>query len=65
MTEHPDVAALVAVLGVDIDPTLLRQSLTHRSYSYEHGGVAHNERLEFLGDAVLQLSSPRNTASTI
>ncbi len=56
MTEHPDVSALVAVLGVDIDPTLLRQSLTHRSYSYEHGGVAHNERLEFLGDAVLQLA---------
>lgn len=29
-------------------PGLLRQALTHRSY-----GAAHNERLEFLGDAVL------------
>jgi ribonuclease-3 len=29
-------------------PALLRQSLTHRSYSAEH-----NERLEFLGDSVL------------
>jgi len=29
-------------------PELLRQALTHRSY-----GVPHNERLEFLGDAIL------------
>jgi len=28
-------------------------ALTHRSYAYEHGGIAHNERLEFLGDAIL------------
>ncbi|MEP7178779.1 MAG: ribonuclease III, partial [Pseudonocardiales bacterium] len=27
----------------------------HRSYAYEHGGLPHNERLEFLGDAVLGL----------
>jgi len=30
------------------DPGLLRQALTHRSY-----GASHNERLEFVGDAVL------------
>ena len=30
------------------DPSLLRQALTHRSY-----GVPHNERLEFIGDAIL------------
>ncbi|WP_308191252.1 ribonuclease III, partial [Spelaeicoccus albus] len=30
-----------------------RHALTHRSYSYEHGGIPTNERLEFLGDAVL------------
>ncbi len=36
---------------VDLD--LLNQALTHRSYSYEHGGLPHNERLEFLGDSVL------------
>jgi ribonuclease-3 len=53
MSEHPDVAALSAVLGVEIDPALLRQALTHRSFSYENGGVGHNERLEFLGDAIL------------
>jgi len=39
------------------DPALLRQALTHKSYSNEHSGesVPHNERLEFLGDAVLDL----------
>lgn len=40
-------------LGVDIGAELLDLALTHRSYAYEHGGIAHNERLEFLGDAVL------------
>lgn len=38
------------------DSGLLTLSLTHRSYSYENGLVPHNERLEFLGDAVLQLA---------
>ncbi|GAA4284912.1 ribonuclease III [Brevibacterium daeguense] len=42
-------------LGVDIDPETLRLALTHRSYAFEHGGIPTNERLEFLGDAVLQL----------
>ena len=35
---------------------LLELALTHRSYSYENDGLPHNERLEFLGDAVLQLA---------
>lgn len=36
---------------------LLRQSLVHRSYLNEHKDfeLDHNERLEFLGDAVLEL----------
>lgn len=36
---------------------LLLQSVVHRSYLNEHPGfqVGHNERLEFLGDAVLEL----------
>jgi ribonuclease-3 len=40
-------------------PELLVEALTHRSFAYENQapGVAHNERLEFLGDAVLQLIS--------
>lgn len=39
------------------DKTLLRQALTHRSYLNENRDVTwgHNERLEFLGDAVLEL----------
>ena len=39
------------------DPALLRQAFTHRSYLNEHRGevAGHNERLEFLGDAVLEL----------
>ena len=34
---------------------LFRQALTHRSYCNEHPGRQSNERLEFLGDAVLSL----------
>lgn len=34
---------------------LLRLALVHRSYTFEHGGAGNNERLEFLGDAVLGL----------
>ena len=45
--------ALTDKLGVDIDPELLSLALTHRSYAYENGGIPHNERLEFLGDAIL------------
>src|SRR5271168_1923775 len=32
---------------------MLTLALTHRSYAYENGGLPTNERLEFLGDAVL------------
>lgn len=34
---------------------MLELALTHRSYSYEAGGIPTNERLEFLGDSVLGL----------
>ena len=39
------------------NPELLQSALTHRSYMNEHKKSAkeHNERLEFLGDAVLEL----------
>ncbi len=61
MTKHPAVpaddipetAALAAVLGVPVDDELLGLALVHRSFAYENGGVPHNERLEFLGDAIL------------
>lgn len=48
-----DREALTALLGVDIEPSLLERSLTHRSFAYENGGLPTNERLEFLGDSVL------------
>ncbi len=51
-------ASLAARLGHTFrDPHLLLQALTHRSYHYEHSAESsgHNERLEFLGDAVLDL----------
>ncbi len=39
------------------DKNLLRQAFTHRSFINENktSGLSHNERLEFLGDAVLEL----------
>lgn len=46
---------LLAVLDVEVDAELLDRALTHRSYAYENGGLPTNERLEFLGDAVLGL----------
>ena len=46
---------LEAALGTGLEHGLLEQALTHRSYAYEHGGLPTNERLEFLGDAVLGL----------
>jgi len=48
--------ALIEKLGVDIDAERLERALTHRSYAYEHGGIPHNERLEFLGDSVLGIA---------
>ncbi len=45
--------ALGKSLGVEIESELLELALTHRSYSYENGRGPNNERLEFLGDAIL------------
>ncbi|MET4703876.1 ribonuclease III [Frigoribacterium sp. UYMn621] len=44
---------LETFLAVDVSSELLELALTHRSYAYENGGLAHNERLEFLGDSIL------------
>ena len=51
-----DLAALQQVLGISFnDPSLLEQALVHSSYINENPGLAptSNERLEFLGDAIL------------
>lgn len=58
MSTRKDVEKLAAKIGIDFKhPDLLRQSMVHRSYLNEHKDFAlgHNERLEFLGDAVLEL----------
>ncbi|GAA2559385.1 ribonuclease III [Mycolicibacterium diernhoferi] len=51
-----DHESLLDALGVVLPADLLTIALTHRSYSYENGGLPTNERLEFLGDAVLGLT---------
>lgn len=46
-----------AAIGYEFnDPDLLRLALSHRSWCAENGHVESNERLEFLGDAVLGLT---------
>jgi ribonuclease-3 len=51
-----DGRALAERLGLhDADADLITRALTHRSWSAEHDGAAHNERLELLGAAVLGL----------
>ena len=50
--------AFAQKIGVTFrDVAILREAFTHRSYLNEHRGTGlkHNERLEFLGDAVLEL----------
>jgi ribonuclease-3 len=52
-------ATLAGRLGLDLrDPGLVHQALVHSSYLHEHPDAAatHNERLEFLGDAVVNLA---------
>jgi ribonuclease-3 len=44
---------LTARIGIELPETLLKQSLTHRSFAYENSLEETNERLEFLGDSVL------------
>ena len=54
--ESHDIDELCRILGVpNADSPLFRQALTHRSYAHEHGlsKLDSNERLEFLGDAVI------------
>jgi ribonuclease III len=52
----PDITALQKTLGVNLaNPGLLEQALVHSSFINENPDniTGHNERLEFLGDAVL------------
>lgn len=58
MTEDSFLAVLESQIGYRFhDRQLPRQALTHKSYSNEQlEPCRHNERLEFLGDAVLELA---------
>ena len=49
----PNADELSSVLGLAVVPSLFELALIHRSFAYENGGLAHNERLEFLGDSIL------------
>jgi ribonuclease III len=57
MISEKEVAALTGFAPKDL--SLYVSAFTHRSYLNEHRGfeLPHNERLEFLGDAVLELVS--------
>lgn len=58
MAEEKDFSGLEEKIGVKFNNVdLIRQALVHRSYLNEHSDfrLGHNERLEFLGDAVLEL----------
>jgi ribonuclease-3 len=58
MTEPDDIEELARRLGLEtVDCDLLREALQHPSYvrESEHQGLRSNQRLEFLGDAVLDL----------
>lgn len=55
--DSPHYEELFRALGYSFrDVALLDLALAHRSWCAENGGAASNERLEFLGDAVLGLS---------
>lgn len=57
MSDDRSAAALAQRLAIVVhDQDLLERALIHRSFAFEHGGMPTNERLEFLGDAVLALA---------
>ncbi len=63
MSKEIDLEKLKVELGIIIhQKALFQEALTHRSYLNEHKGYEypHNERLEFLGDAVLELVVTEN-----
>lgn len=49
------VKETLAAQGATLPESLMEQAVTHRSFAYENGGLPTNERMEFLGDAVLGL----------
>ena len=59
-TDTADIPAIEKAVGhVFSDKEILLRALTHRSFSNEQENMPHNERLEFLGDAILQFFTTR------
>jgi ribonuclease-3 len=57
VSESAALEALSAILGHSFgDPEVAATALAHRSYAHEVDGSRGNERLEFLGDAALDLA---------
>jgi ribonuclease-3 len=57
---HPSLDNLEETVGHQFaSRALLEQALTHSSFASENTGAQDNEKLEFLGDSVLQLVSSR------
>lgn len=56
MSNPSSLTALEHLIGIRFkNKDILHQSMTHRSSIHDRSKHGHNERLEFLGDAVLQL----------
>lgn len=57
MSKRSDPGAILAALAIPAAPgSIYERALTHRSFAFEQlEPLPHNERLEFLGDAVLDL----------
>jgi len=54
---EPDIQALEERIGYRFrDPKLLLRSLTHPSFVRSGGDLVHNQRMEFLGDAILGMT---------
>jgi len=54
VSEVTQQASLIAGLfGLRVDGALFKQATTHPSFAHETPEAAHNQRLEFLGDAIL------------
>ena len=57
MEQNRDLSALEQNIGYKFkNINLLKNALTHTSYAYEHG-IQSNEKLEFLGDSILEFVS--------
>ena len=59
-----EFSKLEAKLGITFkDPDLCKEAFTHKSFAAEHDLKYDNQRLELLGDAVVQIIQPKNFSS--